>query len=194
MSTPLEALLSAIDPEQIHLENERRADEVLNSFAMPGATVPDWAAFRECVARFLCHAENLMLGLTPPMAVIPDRHFGRACWLLSKTFGVDASAIACNIAISGVEGGLPKILRIIARNLAEDYSVNQTKAMISGYWNRLSLAEKHAACQEYLDKYGRFLPPDVTGGGAARLRAFFPQFLEKHPQLMRSLRQVGRNK
>ncbi len=192
MGTPLDELLASIHPDRTLLENDRRADEALNSFVMPGASVPNWPAFRECVTRFVCHAENVMLCLRRPMAVNPEMHFGRACWLLSKAFGPDGDKTAANIAIHGVEGGLYGVIKTLAKGLADDFSDNEIHARVSSYWNRLSVDEQIAASSEYLAKYGYLLPADVTEGSAARVRGYLPKFLEKHPFLMQRLGRIGR--
>ena len=46
MGSRLDDLLASIHPDRTLVENERRTDEALNSFAMPGGAVPDWPAFR----------------------------------------------------------------------------------------------------------------------------------------------------
>jgi len=192
MGTQLDELLASIHPDRTLLENDRRADEALNSFSMPGASVPDWQSFRECVIRFVCHAENVMLRLGHPMPVNPEMHFGRACWLLSKAYGPDGAIVAANLAIHGVEGGLYGVLKTIAKGLADDFSHNEIRARVNSYWNGLSTDEQLAASRGFVAKYGHLLPADLTEGGAARVRGYLPKFLEKYPELLRKLREVGR--
>lgn len=192
MGSQLDDLLASIHPERTLLDNERLADEALNSFAMPGGAVPDWPAFRDCVTRFVCHAENVMLRPSQPFAVNPKMHFGKACRLLMQAFGPDGDKTAANMAIHGVEGGLRRVLKTLAQGIAEEFSGNEIRGRVSAYWNSLSLEEKLAAPKEYLAKYGHLLPDDVTECGAARVRGFFPKFLETHPETLRRLRHVGR--
>lgn len=192
MGRQLDELLASIHPDRTLLENERRADEALNSFVMPGASVPDWPSFRECLTRFVCHAENVMLRLRSPIAVNPEMHFGRACWLLSKAYGPDGAIVAANLAIHGVEGGLYGVLKTLAKSLADDFSSNEIRARVNSYWSGLSADEKIAASRDFVAKYGHLLPADLTEGNAARIHGYLPKFLEKYPELQRTLRQVGR--
>ena len=192
MGSRLDDLLATIHPERTLIENERRADEALNSFTMPGGAVPDWPAFRDCTTRFVCHAENIMLRPRQPFALDPKMHFGKACRLLMQAFGSEGDKTAANMAIHGVEGGLRRVLKTLALGLAEEYSGNEVRAKVSAYWNSLSLEEKLAAPKEYLAKYGHLLPADVTEDSAARVRGFFPKFLETHTETLRRLRNVGR--
>lgn len=192
MATALDDLLRAIAPERTLLAIERLADEALNTFPMPGARVADWDAVHECLARFYRHASGVLLGIGDRMPHDPKRHFGQACALLMKDMGPNADHTAAKMAIHGVEGGLYAVLKRIALRLAEEHADNLIKTEVAQYWNRLSISEKLQASQEYLEKYGHLLPADVTAGGAPRLRAFLPHFLQNHPELTRRLRRVGR--
>jgi len=192
MGSRLDDLLAKNHPERTLLENERLADKALNSFATPGGTVPDWPAFRDCTTRFVCHAENVILHPRQPFPVNPAMHFGKACRILMKAFGSDGEKTAANMAIHGVEGGLRHVLKTLAQGIAEEFSNNEIRGRVSAYWNSLSLEERLAAPKEFLAKYGHLLPADVTEGGAARVRGFFPKFLETYPEALRRLRNVGR--
>ncbi|MBC8218657.1 MAG: hypothetical protein H8E73_09345, partial [Planctomycetes bacterium] len=48
--------------------------------------------------------------------------------------------------------------------------------------------QKFNVSSEYITKYGRFLPSELTEGSAARIRANFPKVLEKHPRLIQRIR------
>ena len=133
-----------------------------------------------------------MLGPRQPFAVNPKMHFGKTCRLLMKAFGSDGEKTAANMAIHGIEGGLRRVLKTLALGLAEEFSGNEIRGRVGVYWNSLSLEEKLAAPKEYLAKYGHLLPADVTECSAARVRGFFPKFLENHPETLRRLRHVGR--
>ena len=193
MDARLDRLLQDIDPERTILEMERLADQALNTFDYPGACVHNWEEFKECTTRFFRHADAKLLNLEGRMPSNPAIEWGRTCRLLMKEFGsTDGDKTAALVSMHGIEGGLLRVLKAIAYGLAAEYAENAVRARISAYWNRLSNEEKWAATDEYLAKFGHLLPTDVTEGGAARLRAFFPQFLAKHPFLTKRLRSVGR--
>jgi hypothetical protein len=74
--------------------------------------------------------------------------------------------------------------------MAEDYAQNEISAKVAHFWNRLTVDEKLDVSKEYIRRFGHLLGGDITEGGAARLRAYFPKFLEQHPRLILSLRRL----
>lgn len=192
MDARLEKLLASIAPERTRLENERRADRAINTFHMPGATLPDWPSFRRLITDFFRHTENILLGLPGSLSMDREKDFGRACRILMGEFGRDGEKTAALMALHGVEGGLYQVLRIIAWRLAEQYAANEVKARVAAYWSTLTTDEKFQAVNEYLAAFGHLLPEDVTDGGAPRVKAFFPRFLEHHSELLRRMQNVGR--
>jgi len=126
---------------------------------------------------------------------VPDNEgFYRALCsnLLDKAFGPSGSKAAFEMVRTGKEGGLYQVLKTVADLLAEKYAQNEVFARISHYWESLTLDEKLAAPDEYLSKYEHLLPPELTEGSAARLRANFPKVLEEHPKMIRQMRRIGR--
>ncbi len=190
--TKLEFLLRSIDPEQTWEETQRLADSALWSFPLESCVVASWDQFRDIVSHLVCHIENTILKIHRPYD--PDFDLGRAIRYLRKDFGPNADIAAAQVAISGVEGGLNRVLKSIATRMVEEYSENEVSAIVSHYWNGLSTKERLDAGREYLKKFGHLLPGDVTEGSAPRVRAYLPEFLMKHPQLIRRLREVGRRR
>jgi hypothetical protein len=76
--------------------------------------------------------------------------------------------------------------------MVDGYAGNEIAARISNFWETLSTDEKVAVSREYLGKYGHLLPPELTSGSAARIRANFLKVLEEHPGIMKRLRNLGR--
>jgi len=192
MESKLDRLLNRIDPTRTTEDIERSVDNAINSFRIPGGRVESWAEFRDCVSGFLCHVENVVLDLDPPRALHAEIDFGRACRFLMKEFGPEGEKAAARMAIHGVEGGLYRILKVLGHKMAMDYSANAVETLVSQYWKGLTLEEKMQAPLEYLARFQHILPADVLEDGTARLRAFFPKVLAKHPDLIRRLRSVGR--
>jgi len=192
MTTSLDELIESIRPERTHLENEKRAAEAFNSFPIQDARASDWSSFRDCTTRFYRHVSSAILGVRGTLPPFEDLEFGRVCGILMKEFGPDGEKAAANMAIHGVEGGLTQVLKVIARRLVEEYSENEVRARISARWNALTVDQKMAWSTEYLEKYEHLLPRDLTEGGAARLRALLPRYLEKHPEAAKRLRSIGR--
>ena len=193
MASKLERLLKDIHPARTIDETYRRADEAVNSFPVPTGVVKDRHEFRELMTRLFVHIECSVLRIRPPRAMDPDMYWSRCCQMLKRAYGPEGRYVAIQKAISGHEGGLFSVTRDLAAQMAEEYTKNEISARVAHYWNGLTTVEERlAAPEEYLKLNGHLLPSDVTEGGAARLRGFFPRFLEKHPFLMQRLSRIGR--
>lgn len=190
--TKLDQLLSSIVPERTFEQVAGRVDEAINSF-LPGSKQID--RYDEFVTHAICfcrlvEATVLRLRDGAPSAS-PDLDRGRFMHVFSRAYGAQGLKTAFEIVRTGNEGGLYAVLRKLGEVLAGQYAENEIAARIWSYWNGLSMAEKLAAPDEYLSKYGHLLPSEITEGCAGRVRANLPKVLQEHPRLMRRLRRVG---
>ena len=112
--------------------------------------------------------------------------------MLIKEYGANGEKAAFEMVRTGAEQGLYGVLKAVARRMVEDYAGNEIAARISNFWEDLSTDEKLAVSEEYLEKYGHLLPSELTSGNAARVRANFLKVLEEHPNIVKSLRNIGR--
>jgi len=194
MATKLQRLLLAICPERVLDETDRRVDEALNTFtAAASARIEKWDAFRGCLMDFLRHVETCVLRLSGPVRMGVDFEWGRCCQILMRTYGASGEKAAFEIARTGNEGGLYAVLSKMARQIAEQAAEKEISAKVSFFWEGLSVKERLAAGQEYLDLYGHLLPSELTEGSAARIRANLPKVLAEHPHMVRRLKRVGRD-
>jgi hypothetical protein len=116
----------------------------------------------------------------------------RAVSLLKRTYGANADHLVVRKALTGLEGGLAGVVRDLAIVMTHEYARNRIAACVSEFWNSLSTAERLDVVREYLLRFGHLLPTDVRENGAARVFGFFPQFLEKYPELLQRIRRTGR--
>ena len=195
LPTKLQRLLMALHPDRVLDETDRRVDEALNSFVggRP-ATIEKWDAFRGCLMDLLRHVEANVLRLSKPVRMGVDFEWGRCCQVLTRVYGPNGEKAAFEIARTGNEGGLYSVLRKMARQIAEQTAQSEIAAKVSFFWENLTVAERFAASQEYLAMYGHLLPSELTEGSAARVRANLPKVLEEHPQLIRRLQRLGRDR
>ena len=191
MGTRLDDLLCLIDPEGSIEQTFNRANEAINTFPARVALIADWGEFCACMARFLRHVEASVLRLRGPVGT-EEFSWLRCAQILRAIYGRNGEKTAFEMARTGNEGGLCAVLRAVAMHMAEDYSRAEISAKIATYWDRLTVAEQLDAVDEYIGKYGHLLPPELTEGSAARIRANFPKVLEEHPHLLQRLRRVGR--
>jgi len=192
MNPQLEALLARIDTDVTHDGIARRVDAAINTITVPDKPVRDWYAFRECVLTFFQRAERSILGIALSHGADEGFDWGRCLPVLNRAFGRNGEKAAFELARTGVEGGLYRVLRELARTLVAEFSSRSIAAWVWAYWNALPVAMQLSIPDEYLEEFGHLLPAELTEDGAARIRANFPQFLIEHPGLIRRLRQVTR--
>ena len=192
MSTKLERLLAQVHPSRTLDETHRLADKALSSFRITSGRVRTRQEFKELMCRLFAHIESAVLDIRPPRRVHPEMDWSRCCHILKRAYGPEAMYVATQKALEGHEGGLLSVTRDLASLMAEEYAENEIRARVSNYWNGLTLDEKLRAPKEYLRLCGHLYPKDITEGSAARLHAFFPKFLEKHPFLLQRVSRAGR--
>ncbi len=190
MPTDLERLLSRMEsvPEAV----ERRVDLALNSAPECPAIVTTWNRYRLALAEFYRHAESVLLSAKelPPLNV--EWHAGR-CWqLLRKELGDSAPQAGFEMARTGNEKGMLGLRQRIARQMAKECSQRLVDVSVGIYWSARSAEELVQDSDEYLEKYGHLLPPEMTEGGAHRIRFSFRKVLREHPAMMRRMREVAR--
>ena len=190
MTTRLRHLLAAI--EKAPDVTERRADRGLNCFRAPAAVITDWEQYKQLLAQFYCEVESAILNLSRPRQV--DREFDlQRCWqLLGRKYGRNAPQAVFELVRTGNEGGLRKVLRTTAREMAREYSEREIEARVSAYWHGHSPDELLADADDYLAHFGHLLPSELTEGSAARIRANFSEVLAQHPFLLKRLRESVR--
>jgi len=191
MSTKLDRLLESIDPSRNLDKVSASVDQAINFFTMSRTTITDWDDYRYYLADFFRHVESVVLKLRDGAPVDREFYWGRCTIILNKEFGPSGFKTAFEIVRTGKDGGLYRILKTIADQMAEKYSQNEISARISKYWESLTFDEQLEAPDELLSKYGHLLPTEFTEGSAARLRVDFVKALEEYPNIIRRLRQIG---
>jgi len=192
MITRLDRLLESIDPARTLDQVSARADAAVNLFRLKSGIIKDWGEFRKVLTEFYRHVENTILRIGASFSGDPDIDWGRCCRLLMKEYGASGEKAAFEMVRTGTEQGLYGVLKAVARRMIDEYAGSEIAARISNFWEALSTDEKLAASQEYLNKYGHLLPPDLTSGSASRIRANFPKVLEQHPRIVKRMRSIGR--
>jgi hypothetical protein len=192
MKTKLDRLLESIDPARTLDQVSARADEALNSFKVKSGIIENWEEFRTVLTKFYHHVENVVLRIQHSRLLDPDIDWGRCYQLLIKEYGPNGEKTAFEMVRTGTEHGLYGVLKAVARRMVDGYVGNEIAARISNFWETLSTDEKVAVSREYLGKYGHLLPPELTSGSAARIRANFLKVLKEHPRMVKRLRSIGR--
>ena len=192
MSTKLDRLLECIDPSRTLDQVSADVDRAINTFNMGRATIEDWDEYEKLLADFCQHIEKTVLKMYAGVSGYQDIYWTRCLNILNEKFGPRGTKIAFEMVRTGKEGGLYRILKMIAEQMAEDYAQNEISARVNDYWAVLTIDEQLAAADEYIRDYGSLLPSEFKGGNVAMLKANFPKVLKNHPSLIRRMRRVGR--
>lgn len=193
MSSILQRLLHSLDPIRVLETVECRADDAINRFSMRSARVESWGQFQSLMTDFWLHSYCTLLGANAHAGYDRGYTCDRAMKTLCDIYGYPSGfKAAFELARTGAEGGLYEVLKRVSRQLADEQTRSIISAAVSGFWSRLSVDELHAATDEYLRDYGRYLPSEMVENGAARLRANFTRVLERHPALIRRIRRSTR--
>ena len=192
MQTELDILLTSIDPDYTIVETYNRANEAINTFDIQVAVVREWDTFRYYMAEFLRHLDVCILHLSRPSDASWEYYWSRCSQVLCKIYRSNGQKAAFEMARTGNESGFYGVLKAVAMRVAQDYSQNEIRAKVSTFLSRLSVDQRIAASNEYIAKYGRLLPSELTEGSAARIYADFHKVLQEHPQVLLKLRETGR--
>jgi hypothetical protein len=185
----LDQLLDDIHPRRTIDETVRRADRAIEEFASP-REFANLDSFLDHMAAFWIVCMRVMLRLESFPDASPDFIRGQCLHVLEGAFGPQGFRVAFDIAaVSGAEGGLFRVLKDFARTMAGEFSKNEITARVRAYWNKLTVDEKLAAAEEYLQKYGNLIP----SGYEWNVRINLPDVLAKHPAMIQQIERIGRD-
>ena len=192
MEAKLDALLKSIASEKTIDQVSARIDTAINSFPLNSAVVTDWNEFMHILANFYCLVESRALGLHQDRKPNFDFDWGRCCNLLLKHWGLSGEKAAFEMARTGNEGGLKRVLETIASLMSQQYAENEITSRSLHFWNPLTTDEKFTVMDIYLKKYGHLLPSELTESNAIRLRTKFHTVFKQHPYMMKKLGSIGK--
>lgn len=183
-------LLGGIEP--IPDKVDRCADTAANSFPLHQAVLSTREEYTSFMGRYYAHVEFVILGRPGNAECDEQFSFNQCLVLLQKEYGHSALQAPFELASSGTEGGLLKVLDTVRRLISRRYADNWIGLAVSLYWNRRSPASLVGDSLEYVLRYGHLWPSDLAEGSAARIRGNFRKVLLQHPYMMRDFRRVGR--
>ena len=187
MSTRLEDLMESIDPSRTIDRVSAAVDDAFNSFQYNNP-IRSFDDYEEYMSRFVEHIESVVLNFGSNVPDNKDFWWARYSNLVSNRHGRDAWKMNYEKIITGKDGGLYKLLKDVAAMILDDRSGREISARVWGFWESLTNGEKLETVDEFLQKFGRLLPSEYTGGGGAYLKMNFPRVLEKYPQLLMEIR------
>lgn len=188
----LDRLLEYISPRKTLEQTYNLANEAIGSFDYDKAIVDSWDEFKLCLARFSRHIDEKVLKLKEPLNIHLAEYWKFCIRPLTRIYGSNGDITAFTIASTGNEGGLYAVLKAFAMQRAEEYTKNEVASKVYFYWQGLSADEKLQAADEYLSKYGNFIPSEMLESNGAILKSTFWKVLEQHPSIVQKLQQTGR--
>lgn len=187
----LEQLLDSINPTVVYEETAARADAALNAFRIERAVILEWADFKDVMSRFIAQLDSMVLRLPESQTAGGERDWSQACRVMMTLYGGAGEKAAFEMARTGNEGGLYRVLRDVARQASEEYAHNEIRARIHRFRNECSADEWIMAVEDYLACYGHLLPSELTQGSAVRVKMKFAEVLEEHARLIRKVKQIN---
>jgi len=192
VQTELDKLLSSISPEKVIVATFNRANEAVNTFHPKTALIENWDEFRCCMEEFMRHVERHCLRLRGSVDISSDYYWSQCVRVLLNVYGSSGEKAAFEMARTGSGGGLYAVIRAVAMHVAEEYAKTEIEARVNTYLDSLTVDQQLEASSEYIAKYGRFLPSEMTEASAARIHAEFRKVLQRHPWLILKIHDVGR--
>ena len=191
MSTKLDRLIESIHPDNTLKETFARVNEAVNSFPFPNVLLEHFGQFRHTMISFHGHLEARILNIDALPQAGVDFLWSRCYGVFKQIYGVAAEKAAFEIARTNKEGGLREVIRKFSETVARNYAANEITARIYFYLKTLSVQERIAAAEEYVQKYGHLLPDELTESSAARIHDNFAKVLEKHVYMMYDLEKAA---
>ena len=191
MPTRLEELVASIDPSRLFDRVSDAVDSAFNSFGYDNR-IRSFEDYQKYMSEFVQHIEQTILRFKSNDPYDREFFWTRYSNLVNSAQGRDAWKLNYEKILTGKDGGLYQLLKDVAALVLQDRSKQQISNLVWAFWNNLSNDEKLETVDEFLNKFGHILPSEYTGGGGAYLKANFPRFLEKYPQLLMEIRRSVR--
>jgi len=190
MATRLERFVNDCRPARLSDPVYQAADEALMRFGgPPGDVITSHSRFADLFIRFLNLVVGCIAGRGGPFPGSAQQDWGRCVRAFRGIYGApNGEKTAFEIARTGKGDALNGLLRKFAYEVARQYVENQIRAIISAYWNSLSVEEKLTVPDEYLAKHGHLLPSELREAGLGRVHAEFPRVLEAHARMLNRAR------
>lgn len=184
MRKELQSLLSALIAGRRDLD--RLLDERFNAFAMPPAS------FTGTVVEFDSLLGAFYLALQfPPSANLSDSEnwaASKALLLLRRDYETQTRIRCFDIARSGVEGGLPVLLRRLTRRIGDDLAQTRSLTLVNPYWRRTDPITLLGDGRDYVAEYGHLLPAEMLEDGGIVILDRFHKTLLHHSTLLADIR------
>ena len=191
MSTKQDRLIESIHPDNTLKETFARANQAVNSFPFPNVLLKYFEQFRHVMICFHRHLEAHILNIDALPQASVDFQWSRCYGVFKEMYGSNGEKAAWEIIRTNREGGLRAVIQKYTETVARNYATNEISARIYFYLKTLSVQERIAAAEEYVQKYIHLLPDELTESSAARIHDNFAKVLEKHVYMLYDLEKAA---
>jgi len=184
----LDELLDAIHPSRTYDSYRNRIGEALRDFSFQSFPVNDWYSCEYFVVNFFAQINAVIMGSafgdSAELAMVTFRNIFRAKYGEYPERTLYDRVIFCH------EGGMNGFVQEAVDTAVEFFANTHITNRVDEYLDKLSDDEFVATADEYLAKWGRFLPSERISRGAHHYPPFFREFLKQHPRLLLKLRNI----
>jgi len=192
--TRLRRLLDSISPDQMSDRILRLVDEALNSFPQRQAVVRSGTEFRAVIINAWRHVHaqvwDACFDAASPQS---ELEWAQAERILNNIYGGrEGWKTAMELAHTGVEGGLPGVLRRFAAAAAKLQMEGWIEAGVDAFWHASTFEERLSAVEAYLTEFSPLLPAELLERDPVLLLDEFPRILKHHPEVLLQVRRLPR--
>lgn len=190
MNSKLKQLLEKIDYKNSFEEGEKRVERILAEYRSEKNTIDSIDELRELLSSFTSKLFNAMFQFKEPFELDHSLMFSKAIEYLEKDYPNRTELTIFKIVKSGAEGGVYKILKILAKNMNDQIFIDSIKREVSAYINGLDFDERETAAKEYLEEYGDILPANYKDDPFSVVISL-ERVLIEHPFMIKRLRELS---
>jgi len=186
--TKLDVLLEAIHPKNTIWQVSSRANSAINSYSGNSSKIKSLDDLEKVLTDFYGYVEKNVLNMRGSRISAKGIHWAQCRNILEREYGYRWHITVLDLIMSGIEGGIYNVLKTIVDNMIGNYASTEIESRVTRFWNDLSAKERFNIADEYIEKYGDYLPYDFKVGNAAKLRMNMRKVLIQHPQLIDNAR------
>lgn len=188
--TRLQRLLANIEP--IPDRMARRTAQAVNEYDLQAVVLNNRHLYEQELAQFYCHLECAILGIDNRVADL-DFDLHRCLTLIQRKHGHNTRAAVFDVVRTGVDGGLPAVLRSVADQYSREQAENLIGMSVEAYWRNRTAVELVADMDEYVSLHPSLFPSEMKENGAVRIKGEFRAALKQHPFTIGDLRRSTRH-
>ncbi|MGA2497749.1 MAG: hypothetical protein ABSH20_08410 [Tepidisphaeraceae bacterium] len=190
----LDQFLESISPQRTILDIGMKIDRALNTFPVPAQWTGNHDSFQEMVIQFLCHVDQHLAGASSRRPPMPPYDLGHCVDVFESIYGSMGIHRAYDLARTGHEGGVYRVLRDFAAALVMRAHRHTIAKPISDFLWDMTEEGRMEMARHYIARFGSYLPPEWLEHGGVPVARNLKQILQQHPELMVKIMSLDRSR